>query len=405
MSVDEPIQDALQDWRDAIAQGTFGAYLDSLDLSDMRDEDKAALLSELLLITYEERVSDVVIVDYVLDSFVSLRPPLSPDVPFSSMLIAIPGLNPAAISWTWLIKGIDLMTILVDSCRWMPNHSAALAMSTAVAIFARTDQSIIYDRINNPQADNVDLVDLIPVRSIGFLMDIADEKGCDAVYNWLLPFYAANGPPVGPGPWMIDASAPDPLPRLPGPRVIGDPVMVATDRLTGEVEDEQLNNAIGIIAADAGIQLSTPRREIYDIDDHRFDSVEHEIECFKIWGPSNPFFVAQGDDDDYENGEDRMFLCARYNYDEEVDDIQPVFNGTCDWKGHRISHERAALRLPVTGGGWEGSYCSFICMEEKCADMRGNVEDNVDAILSALDVMKQQLMQHGIYSTGPVSPV
>lgn len=393
---------ALDEWRVALQEGNENPrrYLDSLDLTGMSETDQAALLSELILIMYEMEWEDVSVVDYVLDTFVDLRPPLARQIPFTSMIIAVAGVNPSAVSWVWLLYDVQIVTVIVDSCRWLPNDRAPIVMNDAVAIFARTDKSLLYDRMNNPQAEGEDLTTLLTATTVGFLMDTAEREGNDGIWNWLLPLYAARGPLVGPGPWMRDGLM-GRVPPLPVPYVYGDAIITAANMIKDDVDDEDINRYSEIVAADVGMQDAQTRLNVYGIADGRYANEEEEAEAFRIWGPSNPFFIQRGEEEDYEAGEDRMFLCQRYNWDEEIDGLQPIFHGTCDWKGHRISSERAALRRPVPGGGWEGSYCSTRCIEEQCEDIRGNVELNVDAILAAVTVMKVQLMRWGIYSSVP----
>lgn len=387
-------------------------YLNELVLDKADISKNAILLSEMLLELSDRSIADdsldaEPLLDLLLESFIFLRPPLAQDIPMTSILVALPEVHPGAVSWVYVEKDVHPITIFLDCCRWVPNHRASLVLHTLVAIFLRTDKDQLYDRVFNPQEPDTDVTKLFSEDVLEQIMGLASEKGNEGVWNWCRNYYNR---PTAPGPHLIERPSTIPVPPLPAPYIIGDvesAVASLMQRLIVPPENEARQEAI--LAADVGIQTAAKRMEVYGISDTRYDTSsyvtpeEYEIECFRHYGPSNPFILTDKEDaEDVEPGSDRMFLSTVHNYDFMEDEEIPIFDGKCDWKGCGIAFERAALRQPVPGGGWQGSFCTFSHMIESAEDARMNAGDaTTDATLTAIDVMMQQVKQYGIYKEIP----
>ena len=403
-------RDELED-RYTNSSDEIATYLNEMVLDKGEISKNASLLSEMLIDLSDRSINDEslnseVVLDLLLESFTFLRPPLAQDVPMTSILVGLQEVHPGAISWVYVEKDVHPLTVILDSCRWVPNYMAALVLNTVASIFLRTNKDQLYDRVFNPQEPDTDATNLFSDDVLENIMEVAASKANDGVWNWCRIYYNR---PTPPGPHLIERPVNTPIPPLPVAYIVGDiesAVISLTQRFNTPPENETRQGAI--LAADAGIQMADKRREVYGIDDTRYNShyntpEEYEAECFRYYGPSNPFFLTDEDDiEDVEPGSDRMFLCTVHNYNHEDEEDIPIYDGKCDWKGCGIAFERAAVRCPVPGGGWRGSYCTFTHTIESVEDARMNVGDvTTDATLTAIDVVMQQTKQYGIYKAIP----
>lgn len=118
--------------------------------------------------------------------------------------------------------------------------------------------------------------------------------------------------------------------------------------------------------------------------------LQENLELFRILGPSNPQINAGVED--FLNGQDRMFTCSIYDYDEEEDEFFPWFTGNCLTCMKRIPYYWYALRLPQASGGWSGCYCSFNCARE------GLLNEEIPRIpnIAILDLVEAKILEKGI---------
>jgi hypothetical protein len=392
--------DAIADWANAIDNNTTEAYLKSLRIGELDDSDSVALLSELILTLYDKDNYDDSLLNGVLDVFDPIRPSFSRGSPFSTVMIVLPLISLSAVSWVYMRQSVDITTIILNGINWMGNEEVALVMDKAVRIFLRRDKTTPYDILNNPASAGT-LSALLPVSRIGFLMDEAEKKGNDGMWNWLREAYAENGPLVGAGPWMLKESSIDHKIPLKRATLIGKPISDnITTLLQKRTPDSSFLRVLSIAEGDASLTSAKTKLIAYESIDDRYSNEEEEIELFRLYGPSNPFYVDKEDElEDYEPGDDRMLTCQIFNWDDDIEGFQPIFSGTCDWKGHTISSERAAVRRPVPHGGWEGSYCSFACIREQLEDMRSTEEiQGIEWMEAALDTMEEMMLRWGMYA-------
>jgi hypothetical protein len=392
-------EDAILQWKLALDQGRYLSYLNSLELRAMSDGDVVSLLSSLLLELYERQDAltyDDKVLEDLLTTFDLLRPPFTRSTPIEVVFVVLPGIDLTALSWLWMRRNVDLLTVLIDLITWLPNEQAYIVLPKVLSIYLRSDLERPYELLDNPSREG-GLSNLLPNDTIAYLMDVATEKGNDGMWSMLRDAYSEDAPLVAPGPWMLDARPIEILEPV-RPYLVGERLNEQIKSILEQtIPKESLLEAETVIWADTGICDATTRIQVYGISDDRYDG--DEVELFRQYGPSNTF-ILDSPDEDLPRGADRMLLCDLYNWDEEEDIPIPIYTGVCDWKGHRISSERAALRMPVLGGGWTGSYCSALCVRERLEDMRETEMPSreVDATLAMVDSMMQQLLQWGIYS-------
>lgn len=402
-------EEALDEWALAINRDTKSAtsYIDSLDLKSMEQNDLVDLLSSMILTLYDMENADDYLLDYLLEGFDVLRPAFAREASMSTIIVALPLMNLTAVSYVWLRKGVALETVILDCNEWLSPYEVDITMSYIVRIYLREDREQPYDVSYNPAREG-DLSDLLSAQSIGALMDAATSRGNDAMWNWMRPFFSVNAAIVPPGPWMIEGG---PRVKLPLPRawievppgIIDDALM---EQLKLNIPEASFIRAEGMVMGDVRMTTAGLKRDVYGIIDDRFSSVEEEMELFRTYGPSNPFFVVgpltpeliKDADEDYPPGSDRMFLCDMYNYDEDDESVTPIFTGACDWNGSRIAGERYALRRPVRSGGWMNSYATFDHIKEQLEDSRSQ-DDGIDEDVALLETMELLVRQWGLYSS------
>lgn len=124
--------------------------------------------------------------------------------------------------------------------------------------------------------------------------------------------------------------------------------------------------------------------------DGRLSTLQDNTTLFRILGPSNPILNSKAED--FLRGDDRMFLCALYDYDEEEEEIQPWFTGNCSVCMRRIAHYWYAVRVPKPQGGWAGCYCSW----EHAREDVFNRETPDVAGIAILDVVEPRVIDVGI---------
>ena len=88
----------------------------------------------------------------------------------------------------------------------------------------------------------------------------------------------------------------------------------------------------------------------------------------RVFGPANRFPDKNCVSNPNKNGPCRMLecLCRELDEDEAYDyTVGEWFFGVCDNYGcsKKIRDRSHCVRIPIDGGGWKGSFCSFICMD------------------------------------------
>jgi hypothetical protein len=97
-----------------------------------------------------------------------------------------------------------------------------------------------------------------------------------------------------------------------------------------------------------------------------------------------------------------MFYCVCREFDEDEEEVllpeevleeaqEMWFTGKCETCEIKIPTYRYAVRFPVSGGGWEGCYCSFDCIRKT---QRRPV---FDRDLTLISTMKNIIHEIGIY--------
>ena len=224
---------AISEWEVALKMHTVEnayTYLSSLDLREMPLLDSTALLSQLLLSMYDAQAenptglgNDDTLLDRVLSTFEVIRPPFARQVPMTSILITLPLIDLGAVSWVWMRREIDIVTVFLDLVDWLPNDQVGLVLPRVVTIFLRNDPEQIYDVYANPSIEG-SLATLLHAGQIGFLMDEAEKKGNDTAWNWLREEFAKNGPLVKAGPWVLQGETPKVILPLPRAYIVGEPL-------------------------------------------------------------------------------------------------------------------------------------------------------------------------------------
>lgn len=416
MSLEET-EDPLQEWRDALENNTAVTYLNTVDIGPLSREEAVTLMNELILEMLVMEVDREDIIDAILDIFQSTRGLFTDMVPFYSYMVGDIYVNYTAVSYVWMIKNVALMDILTDLTNWLQGGLSGLVLRMTVNIFTRSDKNRPFDILENP-SNGEDLSDLLSNTSIAALMDLCEANANIAMWNWLRPQYAVDAIIVAPGPWMIKDRTGHHI-ALPIPWIDVDPTALIEElRETIDATIQTTSRTEDVAAVmEAGFRIGTSRikYDIYGYYDSRYQNLVNkrkldiapyalEEELIRLYGPSNPFFGELSGDVD--TGQDRMLKCTYWDYDEEIDDIRPWYRGVCDWRGHRITSERCALRIPVPNGGWMGCYCSAQCVRDKIEDMNDGTNlqfspSTITAMLSMVDIMMEQVMQYGIYLESP----
>ncbi len=126
-------------------------------------------------------------------------------------------------------------------------------------------------------------------------------------------------------------------------------------------------------------------------------NTEHDINIFRILGPPNPPIRANiplpSRNTVYDGP--RMFICDQYDYDED-DILSDWFQGSCIQCLMRIRKRWYAVRKPKVGGGWIGSFCSFVCM-------RNSEEAENWLLMQMIDDLEKLMNEFGIQDRRSVS--
>lgn len=412
------------------------AFIDSIDLSQVLPTESEELLSSLLIEVYRNfplppygimnMESDVITTDesinypgdarlietnddianqpfniknvilYLLGHFEQERLVQTRDVPMMILVSTFRSMSPTAISYVYMVNNLDLMTVLLDMPRCLPQDQTLETLELIVRIFNRANPLYAYDQIYNPDS-GLKLHQIINVAGLELLMAIADQFQHTPMYNWLLDEYRNVSPTRKAPEWMLDDVG-----------IVIEEKLISTTDIDFDAEatkicEEWLDPLLvdrAVPIAEANMRISTTRQllEQNNIIDGRFPSEDDEIRLFRLYGPSNPFGVDP--ENEMSEGQDRMLLCDTYNMDIEEDEY-PIFRGTCDYCGYKIISSRHVIRLPVQGGGWYGSYCRLECAQDSLVDSRSShvTQLNHEAVASALEKCYEQLLQYGIHTS------
>lgn len=119
---------------------------------------------------------------------------------------------------------------------------------------------------------------------------------------------------------------------------------------------------------------------------------EKEILLFRQYGPRNPPYHSNNDDDP---SEFFMYTCTANDYDEELAEETP-FSGRCQRTGLLVKGPRYCIRIPKKIGGWEGWYCSVEKAIEAVLACQG--EDMIWEI-AMLEEVQYLLKKYGVYQS------
>lgn len=108
---------------------------------------------------------------------------------------------------------------------------------------------------------------------------------------------------------------------------------------------------------------------------------------FRILGPAHPWIKSSLED--LQLGGPRMFTDLSYNYDDEIDQHEPWFVGSCDTCFYKIRNKYWAFRIPAVWGGWKGCFCSC-----ECARKGVPVDEHPSQIY--IDYYEKMLLDYGI---------
>lgn len=407
----------MEDWNDVISNTDKAIkYINSIDLNSLSRSQAIELFCEMILTMYENAIDDERITNELIEIFSIARFTYTRKSRFETYLLGDEAANLTAVSYLLMLRNISIVDAILDLIKWLPNTRAPVVMKNVVNIYTREDKLVPYDKVYN-QTDGKQLADIMDVAQIGFLMDAANLKANEGIWNWLIPQYAVNAPIILPGPWIIKDEKNPYIPQeysLPPAYIDKDPKDTLLPLVEQLTDGSDFTKALTIIEADFRITTAAKKLSYYGFTDDRYiewlakhrytritSPIDAEIELLRTYGPSNPFFTS----DDPGIGQDRMFLCTYYDYNEDLEDYFDNYKGYCDWKGHKITSKRCAVRMPMPGGGWMGWYCSFLCLREKVNDLEGTEAEtkiyNPNVIMTMVDAMAEQLMIMGIYYNEP----
>jgi hypothetical protein len=145
--------------------------------------------------------------------------------------------------------------------------------------------------------------------------------------------------------------------------------------------------------------------------------LESSDELCRVFGPANRFVRADltKNDNCSVYGGCRMLLCECFTKENE----ETWFTGYCQVCLQKIMFQNYALRQAISGGGWEGSYCSFKCLEKYIKKTTWNFEiseiseqslssDEIalrESLAAILPISISRNIQKFIESSGIYSPV
>ena len=139
---------------------------------------------------------------------------------------------------------------------------------------------------------------------------------------------------------------------------------------------------------------------------NRFIYVEYnkfvytDINFFRWLGPANPLQIDGRDYDsgtiDSEFGGCRMFISEHYDYNEDDMIYDDWFRGACDSCHKRIRQRHHAVRMPIPSGGWQGCYCSCLCLRNN-----EKIMEDSPVIFALIDKYENMLVQLKIQETAP----
>lgn len=99
-------------------------------------------------------------------------------------------------------------------------------------------------------------------------------------------------------------------------------------------------------------------------------NLQKDFILFRIYGPCHPYLPRQLHEPFPCNilGGCRMFYCTEFEKmpeDEEGDEYSvDWFTGSCEYCKKKIRSRYHALRMPLDMGGWQGCYCSEVCVNQ-----------------------------------------
>lgn len=111
---------------------------------------------------------------------------------------------------------------------------------------------------------------------------------------------------------------------------------------------------------------------------------DDNVHLQRMFGPANIFISSFKD----EARSSRMFTCTKFFDIDPLDDnaLSKInlenpgpfdwFQGHCDWCQQRIEAYHHAVRMPMEGGGWYGSYCSWKCVKRDIVGKKTEIVDD-----------------------------
>ena len=343
---------------------SFRLQLETLPLNSMEPREIELFYGPLLNVIAEYRRRDFVVAVEERDRLWFFEDVEVPDFPFFVRLF----LN---------------LSVSIATLRWVGS-----AVYSDFSAAETIDLIRNYDDIPRLKQAGVRILEVFPVE-ISQLRSLVDICGTQSNYlrEALLETLVHrlqttdNLPPqeyAAVPPWVIDGEM-VPLEE------IGSLIEEEKTRLRKEIDSMNDHQLRSIVPKD--VDWSTLTNETRRDLAYWFSLQRSEV-IFQLLGPPNP----TRENVHLDEIGCRLFTCERF-------EEERWFDGVCDHCFLKIRIPQHSVRLPLTGGGWRNSYCSWRCAVSDLIEMQDFTADDKVRIIQFIKYFMVELNRVGVLET------
>lgn len=251
------------------------------------------------------------------------------------------------------------------------------------------------------------------------MRDSAEHRGNMLVYQFFEDLIMETNDYAPIPPWMVYLNGKDDLPKaseikLPEYIVPDVPelsneeavevLLSGLNNLGIEIEKEDLEEGRKLLLGELQVSTQLQKASLLEteIEKLSLNSLQNDLDYFRVLGPSNPFFNSTPEQMKF--GGSRMFLANEFDYTED-DNIEDTptdwFQGFCEQCHLKIRRRWHAIRRPVDSGGWQGCFHSFECLRTDLAERETEKGLPNLPVEIMIDNIEEQIMSIGIIDRLP----
>jgi len=242
----------------------------------------------------------------------------------------------------------------------------------------------------------------------------ADEKDNYIIYNFTISKLEETADYAEVPPWVKNFTNSDQIPKESEVKIpeykapvfelpnLDEAIILLTEGLENlGITIEDIDESRRVLRARLSIANELEKRALLlpILEKRHLDSLQTDVELFRILGPANP--LVDSDLTQMKYGGSRMFIANDFDYDEELEEYFDWFRGVCDYCHQKIRIRYHAVRLPRPHGGWLGCYCSINCLRGALEDKELSQGRPDLASRTMIDSIEEQLIDIGIQDRLP----